>query len=148
MFELIMKNIEQHQEVPYLYDLLLNVIQTIEETTDFHVVKLNTLFFELKLLHFIGVAPVMSNCVECGSTENIANFDISRGGFVCQNCINPTSRFFSIDALQTLYQLYHQDFETIDYSVTDNVLQDLRILLNDYFSYHLGMKTNSSKYFT
>lgn len=148
LFELILKNIEQHQSVPYLFSLLLKIIQKIDEITEIKVIKLMTIIFELKLLNFIGVAPILSNCVECGSKDNIANFDISKGGLVCQNCLDPRSRNFSIEALQTLYQLFYQEIPNNNFPINDNVLGELRILLNDYYSYHLGVKTNSAKYFT
>ncbi|QVK19167.1 DNA repair protein RecO [Mycoplasmatota bacterium] len=148
LFELILKNIEQHQPVVYLFDLLLKVIQKIDETKDEKEIKVLTIFFEIKLLNFIGVAPVLTNCVECGSKDDITNFDISKGGFVCQNCLDPRSRSFSIETLQTLYQIFYQDIPINDFNINESVLDELRILLNAYYLYHLGIKTNSSKYLT
>jgi len=47
---------------------------------------------ELKLLKLLGVAPQLSNCINCGtkafSKEHPAYFSISRGGLLCMTCHN------------------------------------------------------------
>lgn len=147
LFELIYKNLEQHQEMSYLFDLLVKVIQFMEKASNLTQIKLLTIYFELKLLYFIGVFPEISKCVECGNSSHIANFDISKGGFVCVNCQDFRSRIFSVEALQVLYQLFCQEIDAIDYNINEEVISELQLLLSEYFSYHLGIKTNSSKYF-
>ncbi len=147
LFELIYKNIEQHQSIPYLYDLILNIMKEINDTDNTKKTKIMTLFFELKLLYFIGVAPILSHCVECGDQENIANFDISKGGFVCNQCIDDKSGHYSIESLKFLYQLFHQEFTSLQYEIDEKIITELRDLVTNYYAYHLNMKTNSSKYF-
>lgn len=148
IFELIMKNIEQHQIFPSLYDLLLEVIKLMNETNDLNKIKILTIFVELKLLFLFGIAPVLSNCVECGSKEHIANFDISRGGFVCQNCTDIKLVNYSVNTLQTMYQLYYTNLDNIDFNIQNKVTSELRTILTEYYSYHLGMTTNSQAFFT
>lgn len=147
LFELIIKNIEQHHPIPYLFNLLLQVITFMNDFNDINKIKILTIFTELKLLYFFGIAPVLSNCVECGSTVEIANFDISRGGFVCKNCLRNTQGY-SITTLQTLYQLYIADIDKINYDIPSKTINELRSFLTEYYSYHLGMTTNSQNFFT
>ncbi len=147
IFELIYKNLEQHQKNSYLFDILLKIIEIMEKSTDIIQIKLLTIYFELKLLYFIGVFPEISKCVECGSSKHITNFDISKGGFVCEKCIDPRSKIFSVDSLQVLYQLFYQELDNFNYDINDKIISELQLLLREYYNYHLGIKTNSSKYF-
>ncbi len=146
LFELIMKNIEQHEAIPYLYDLLLDIIAKSEKAEEIKLIKIYCLYFELKLLHFIGIDPVLSNCVECGSREGIANFDIGKGGFICQKHLDKTQQRFSIISLEALYHLYHQDIGNIALNIDDKIIKELRALVSQFYLYHLGVRTNASKY--
>lgn len=150
MFELLLKNLEQHIPNEYIYNLLLKLLLKMNSSTDIDLVHLYTIIFELKLLYYLGITPQFSNCVVCGSTNDIANFDIYKGGFVCKNCQDFRSRVFNIETLKTMIDLFTVNIDSIDdLTVVDkSILSELRFILNEYYSYHLGVKTNSSKYFS
>lgn len=146
LFELIFKSIEGHTPVIDLYTLLLAIMYKMNDINDLNSINIYTLFFELRLLEIIGVAPMLSNCVECGSTEHIANFDIRRGGFVCEKCLDRKMEHYDINTLKALYQLYHSDLGDLDKLRIENI-KELRKLIANFYLYHLGIRTNSEKFF-
>lgn len=145
LFELLLKNLEQHQEINYLFNLILKLVIRMEEAS-LKDVKIFTLYFELQLLTYLGVAPVLSNCVECGSTSQITNFDITKGGYICDKCNCSTLKSYAVETLQTLLYLKKLNIDE-DIAISDETLNELRHLMSDYYLYHLGVKTNSAKFF-
>lgn len=150
LFELLLKNLEQHEVHFDLYSLLLKTLNVFENSNDLNLIKLLTIYFELQLLYLLGVGPVVSHCVVCGDTMNIANFDISRGGFVCLNHVDKPHKRYGIATLESLFKLYTSNFEqvlSIANEVNNDVLIDLREIMTNFYMYHLNMTTNAVKYF-
>lgn len=148
LFELILKTIEQHKQLPMLFDMLLTVLDRINQTSDLLKVECFSIILEIKLLYFIGVNPVLDYCVECGQNNHIVNFDIQKGGFVCRNCQDIRSRNFSLDSLKYIHHFFYENIDSIFIDkISQSTIKELRLLLLDYYNYHLGVKSNSSKYF-
>lgn len=148
LFELILKTLEKHAANPYLYQLLLLIMNAIDAGASEAKRALLTNCFELKLLYFLGVAPELSCCVECGRNQAIATFDLYKGGLICKHCLTPQTFSFSKQTLTTIIQLYYAKIEAIPDlpDVSTEVLKDLRFIIDQYYQYHLGIRTNSRKY--
>lgn len=150
LFELLMRNLQQHESHPDLYELLIKTLYILENNKEMRLLKLLTIYFEMQLLYHLGVGPVVSECVVCGERTNIANFDIPHGGFVCLNHLDKSQKRYSISTLELLYKLQNNTFEEIVALSTDvknEVLKDLREIMTNFYLYHLNMTTNAVKYF-
>ncbi|MDF2698542.1 MAG: repair protein RecO [Haloplasmataceae bacterium] len=150
LFELLLKTLEQHIASEYLYDLLILVLTEINLTDNILKIETLAMLLETKLLYFLGISPQIDHCVECGSIGNIVNFDVNKGGYVCKNCQDFRSRQFSLDTLFLIRTLYYYNVLNINDMILPNEtnIKELRLLLNDYYYSHLGIKTNSMKYFS
>jgi DNA repair protein RecO (recombination protein O) len=148
LFELILKSVEKHQPIPYVYDCLLAVITAIDEIDDPIKIGLFTLVFEIKLLYFLGVAPQLDVCVECGQDKGIIDFDVYKGGLLCRNCqTNPLAT--SMDTIKLLMRSFYLNLdELMTLEATKHQVQELRQLIDAYYDFYLGLKTNSRKYMT
>lgn len=149
LFELLLKVLEQHHPQPTLFDLILEVMVLVDETDDILLHHVLTLAIELKLLYFIGLAPVLDRCVECGKAQNITTFVPDLGGFICRDCIihHPHSVYYSIDALKNLITLYTQSINELKTIQTNpKVIEELRMIIDEYYRFHLGVKTHSRSY--
>lgn len=93
----------EHPE-PEVFDLLATLFESLTQDS----AKVGRLrVFELRLLAHLGLAPLFSACVSCGSGdfESGAILDPSRGGVLCHRCA-PDARGFGVRTL---------DKETIAY---------------------------------
>ena len=83
--ELIDKLVEEGQEQPYAYEVLLQALNAIDEGYDPEAI---TLFVDWKMLPFAGVQPNLSCCSNCGAVEGEFAFSFSQGGFLCHRCFH------------------------------------------------------------
>lgn len=71
---------------PGVLELILELYQELEERgPSTRVLRA----FELRLLHLVGLAPVLEQCVGCGATEVYTRgvvLDPNRGGVCCSTC--------------------------------------------------------------
>lgn len=149
LFELILKTIEKHEPFLTLFDLLLEIMLLVDRTDDPLTQHLLTLAFEFKLLYYLGLAPVIDRCVECGQAKHISTFDPSLGGFICRNCLSDHTniRFYSLDTLQAIIQLYTKSLDVvIEENITPRMIQELRWIIDEYYRFHLGVTTHSRTY--
>lgn len=83
--ELMDKLMEEGQEQPYAYEVLLQALNAINEGYDPEAI---TLFVDWKMLPFAGVQPQLNGCANCGSVEGEFAFSFSHGGFLCHQCFH------------------------------------------------------------
>ncbi|ERJ13819.1 DNA repair protein RecO [Haloplasma contractile] len=148
LFELLLKGLDQHLATGYLFNLLTAILEGINDAKDEVSIQLYVYMFELKLLYFLGVAPILDRCVSCQTQKEIISFDIDMGGLVCKHCLDHRSRYFSVATIKMIRYLYMNEPEVITDLVEDTqeiVLQELRILLNEFYQNHLGIFTKSLK---
>ncbi len=71
-----------------VFDLLLRVLTTLDNT-EYEPTLVPASFF-FKLLALDGSAPVLSECVSCGSPGPLVAFNAEVGGMLCGNCRSGT----------------------------------------------------------
>lgn len=81
--ELIDRMLAENEGSSYIFEQLIAALQAIEDDKDLQIV---THLFELKMLTISGYAPVMEQCVSCGSELSSGVFSISIGGMMCTAC--------------------------------------------------------------
>lgn len=124
---------------PLLFKLLLEVLRSIHGSTGQPMNCLRA--FQVRLLDSLGLKPELRGCMKCGrETHHEGIFDIVRGGYVCENCKQPTSpgMLLSNQALNAL-----KLFQTTPLSKLNGLLpaaeaqQQVDNFLSAYFRYHL-----------
>lgn len=94
-------NIERLSFAAYFADLTAAFNPSAEDTKSILSLLLNTFYllsnsgknmelikcvYELKLLSYLGFAPELDACCQCGSSDKLCFFSPSAGGTVCRGC--------------------------------------------------------------
>lgn len=115
MLELIEKSMEEEQENPKIFMLLLkglNLLSVMNE--DF--LKFITAY-ELKFISFLGYRPFLDNCVICGN-KDIRNIRYSpkEGGIICYNCFSfdPSSIYLDEKLYRGIKELLYIPLDKIN----------------------------------
>jgi len=83
--ELVDKLIDEGQEQPYAFEVLLQALNAIDEGYDPEAI---TLFVDWKMLPFTGVQPILNCCANCQAVEGEFAFSFTQGGFLCHKCFH------------------------------------------------------------
>lgn len=96
MLELIEKSMEEGQENPKIFMLLLKGLKLLSGM-DKDFLKFITIY-ELKFISFLGYRPLLDRCVLCGN-KNVKNIRYSpkEGGIICYNCSSYDSSSIYLD---------------------------------------------------
>ena len=129
--ELLIK-IKHQQDISYQayyqeLELVIDKIRTNENS--YFVIN----YFLYKTLGILGCAPILNCCSNCAKTSQIVAYDISKSGFVCQNCYDATTKNISeVKVLEYLYELNDKKEITNNQKIYDKIIFRLLIdILND-----------------
>lgn len=81
--ELIDRLIEEGRPEPFVFEVLKQALNAIEEQSDPEAI---CLFVDWKLLPYAGVQPILHACSGCGEVEGEFAYSFSQGGFLCHRC--------------------------------------------------------------
>lgn len=139
LVELVDRFLEEHDENPLLYALLLDSLDRLDAGERPSVVLR---FFEVKMLGYVGYQPQLFTCQTCD--EPLAPedqfFSIAEGGAVCPRCkANPATTLpMSLEALKVLRLLQTGEWELARRLRLDEGLAlELETLLNRYAGYQV-----------
>ncbi len=119
------------------YELFKRCLTKINEGFDEEVM---TFIFELQALKFLGVEPILNNCVVCGKTKNIKTISVIKGGFVCIDCNDEVNNNYSKQVLDLIRKLYFVDIERINtLKINSNNKKKIREFIDDYYNTHTGI---------
>ncbi len=142
MLASIILEIANNMEEDSLYELLLQTLQLLENTTEAY-----TVFdlFVVRILLMFGINPEVDSCVSCGETTNIETISINDGGFLCHNC-NSQSHYQKYDAefLKKFRIINKANFDVLDKILNLGLnTYDLSKPLLDFFIAHSGINLRS-----
>ena len=100
MAEILDKILPERQPYPELFKETIRIVQKIEEK-GIHPIWLRC--FEAQIMEKMGFAPVLHQCVSCGSRQDLGQyFSIADGGLLCSRCYQKTAGpVFFVDAEMT-----------------------------------------------
>lgn len=133
---------------PELYQLLIDTLARIAASNQaFLAVR----YYELRLLDFLGFRPELVNCVKCGKTIVAEDqfFSPLLGGVVCAACgaAMPGLIPVTMTALKYLRHFQRSSYEAALKAVlTQPVRRELEALLQNFLTFHLERKINSSAF--
>lgn len=133
----------KHEKNSMIYDLLIASLKKIEEGYDYKVISN---IFELKMLDFLGIRPVIDECVNCGSKVDIVTISSYKGGYLCKNCAHGEV-IVNIKTIKLLRMFYYVDIAKITkLEVTDNIKKELSRFIYDYYDRYSGIYLKSREF--
>ena len=133
----------KHDNDSQIYNLLIASLKKIDEGFNYKVIAN---IFELKMLDFLGIRPVIDECVNCGSKDDIVTISSYRGGYLCKNCCQ-NEVITSIKAVQLLRMFYYVDISKITkLDVSNEVSQELSKFIYDYYDRYSGIYLKSREF--
>ncbi len=102
-------------------------------------IKLIRLIYELKIFAINGEYPDVFKCEECGSSEELAYFSLSKSGALCNECGMAVKDAIVIDT-STFYTLQYIISSAIGklytFTVSDKVLTELTMIISRWMTVH------------
>lgn len=133
----------KHDNDSQIYNLLIASLKKIDESFNYKVIAN---IFELKMLDFLGIRPVIDECVNCGSKDDIVTISSYRGGYLCKNCCQ-NEVITSIKTVQLLRMFYYVDISKITkLDVSNEVSQELSKFIYDYYDRYSGIYLKSREF--
>lgn len=105
--------------------------------------------YELRLMGYIGFAPMLGQCIVCGGSEDIELFDLN-GGVVCGRCKSKAGKCVSMpeNVYHALcYILASEDKKMFSFKASKDVINALGRISEQYINMHLDKKFSSLDYF-
>ncbi len=127
-------------EIKEVYNLMLSSIKKINDGLS---PKILLDIIMLKYLDFLGVAPSLDSCSNCGS-KDIITMDSKSFGFICKNCYSD-EKIVSNEALKLIRMLYYVDIERIKKLEMMNGFDEVHDFIELYYEDHTGIYFNIKK---
>ncbi|MFH1847890.1 MAG: DNA repair protein RecO, partial [Candidatus Omnitrophota bacterium] len=138
----------QGEDSRQMYDLLLNGITSLAGP---YSEKRIARMFEIKLLSLLGVMPILSQCVLCGSPEIEGEswFSMEHGGSVCGKC-GPKERALVPMLSGTIRFIEHINRleweKVLRIKVSEDVGRQLEDFLQRFLAFHLHIKPKALEF--
>ena len=133
----------KHDNNPEIYNLLIASLKKIEEGYDFEVI---TNILELKLLVYLGIKPVIDNCVNCGNKQDIVTISSYKGGYLCKNCTH-NEPIVNIKTIKLLRMFYYVDIKkSSKLEISKNIKKELNLFIDDYYDRYSGLYLKSKTF--
>ncbi|RLQ98186.1 DNA repair protein RecO [Falsibacillus albus] len=144
--DLLDKGTEERKSNPFLFELLHQTLQFINEEYDPEIM---VNIFEMKMLPVLGLYPVLDRCAVCGSKDGEFGFSIRENGFLCHRCfqVDPYHFPMSISALKLLRIFYFFDVNRLgNISVKPETKEELKNIISSYYDEYSGLYLKSKKF--
>ncbi len=139
LLELIYSFAQHEHDHQKLYHFLMKIIDKVANV-ETYIPYIN--MAELKLLYLLGVNPLFKHCVSCDRNDHL-RFSVVAGGMCCPDHLDQPSDVKE-EVLQAMMMLYYFDLSNDQMEeIPEKTLMGLRQVLDDYYAYHLNIKTKS-----
>ncbi len=146
VMELIDKITEEKSPNPYLFELLSQTLNYMNEGFDLDVLLF---IFELKMIPVMGLHLHLDGCAMCGKSEGEFGFSIREAGFICQRCVEYDVHYFKISAtiVKLLRLFYYFDLTRLgEISLKNVTKRELEIIIHTYYDEYSGLTLKSKKF--
>ena len=144
--ELVDKLTDEHHPNPFLFEILLQTLQYMNEGIDLDIL---TFIFEMKMLQVAGIQPKLDGCVNCHQTEGNFAFSIREGGFLCHRCFYKDPHLLKISpkTVKLLRLFYYLDLKRLGkVQVKDETKEEIKFVLRTYFDEYAGLHLKSQRF--
>jgi len=107
-------------------------------------------FFEIRLLHEVGLLPHVESCISCGQKDPPqAYFSVRQGGIFCFRCRNksPEARLLVPGILQTMQIFIEQGTHSVEgFTFDEKIERGMRELVERFLAERLGKPLASRRF--
>ncbi|MBQ8219087.1 MAG: DNA repair protein RecO [Bacilli bacterium] len=136
-------SVYKHSDNLDVYKLLIDSLIKIEEGYDYQVISN---IFELKMLDYLGIKPIIDECVNCGNKVDIVTISSYKGGYLCKNCARGEV-IVNIKTIKLLRMFYYVDISKISkLDVSPNIKKELSRFIYDYYDRYSGIYLKSREF--
>ncbi|PYZ99208.1 DNA repair protein RecO [Alteribacter lacisalsi] len=146
MVEMTDRLTEDRQRNPYLFELLYQLLNRMNEEEDAEVL---TRIFETKMLQAAGISPMLDACVNCGRQEGTFAFSIIEAGILCAQCfeVDPYRIAATPGTLKLLRLFHHLDLSRLgNINVKHGTKKELKTILQLYYDEYSGLRLKSRRF--
>ena len=146
VIDLTDKSTEEKKPNPFLFELLLQTLNYMNEGYDLEIL---VNIYEMKMLNVLGLYPVLDHCTICGSTEGDFSFSIREGGLICHRCIEKDPYHYKVSSatIRLLRIFYMLDLSRLgNISVKDSTKAELKQVINAYYDEYSGLNLKTKKF--
>ncbi len=146
IIELIDKLTEEKERNPYLFELLLQALQNINDEVDPEII---TRIVEMKMLAVAGIKPELDRCANCKRQEGNFAFSIKEGGLLCEKCYNldPHVIMISGATVKLLRLFFYFDLRRLGtISVKKETKEQLSQVISAYYEQYSGITLKSKRF--
>lgn len=130
----------KHDSNKNIFYLCISCLNKINEGVDPEVI---TNIIELKLLDYLGIKPVLDECLVCGNKTDIVTISSYKGGYICKNCIDG-ERVVSPSSISFIRGLYYIDINRITkINIDDDIKKEINEFISDYYDRYSGIYLKS-----
>lgn len=144
--ELLDKLTDQNDKNPYLYEMVFQSLQYIDEGIDYEII---TRLFEVKMLRLAGIGLHVDSCCHCDAREGEFSFSLKEGGFLCHRCLYKDERVLKISpgTAKLLRLFYHFELNRLGaISVKPETKEQLKQILEAYYDEYSGLNLKSKRF--
>ncbi|HLO11930.1 MAG TPA: DNA repair protein RecO [Pseudoneobacillus sp.] len=146
VLELTDKSTDEKKPNPYLFELLLQTLNYMNEDYDLDIL---IHIFEMKMLNTLGLYPILNKCAVCGQTDGHFSFSIRENGFICHRCIEKDPYHYKISSstLKLLRIFYYFDLSRLgNISVKPETKKELKEVIEAYYEEYSGLYLKSKRF--
>ncbi|NEU32371.1 DNA repair protein RecO [bacterium LRH843] len=146
LIEITDKLTEEQQPNPYLFQLLYQTLNHLNEGIDADVLLR---IYEMKMLAVAGIQPQLNECVSCGSTDVPTGFSIKEAGFLCHRCMYRDEHAYPLTAqtARLLRLFYYFDLERLGkISLKQGTKRELKEIISAYYDEYSGLRLKSKRF--
>jgi DNA repair protein RecO (recombination protein O) len=99
----------------------------------------------LKLLHEAGYLPVLDHCAACGAGERVLGFSASRGGLVCERCLDDCVPV-TPEAVDALWSGWAEPLAALRAAPGSPAAAEALRHTHDLYAYHSGSRLRSLRF--
>jgi DNA repair protein RecO (recombination protein O) len=144
--ELTDKSTEDKKPNPYLFEMLYQTLNYMNEGYDLDVLMF---IYELKMLNVLGLYPVLNQCSVCGSADGNFSFSVREGGLLCHRCLGKDPYHYKVSAatIKLLRLFYYFDLSRLgEISVKPETKSELKKVITAFYEEYSGLYLKSKKF--
>ena len=129
------------------YSFVNDILDNINNTNDDY--KIFELIFKIKTLYLLGVAPVFSKCVSCGTPNELIGFSFNNGGMKCKQCIKLDDFIYPKETMLEIKTIYLVKLDQLILLINNKQLKydynKINRFLELYYEQYLGFVSKVNK---
>ncbi len=139
----LVEQVAKHSDTNGYFRILIDTLIKINDGYDYTIL---TNIFELKMLDFLGIRPVIDSCSICGSKNKIVTIDPTAGGYICQDCYR-NEKIYSDKTIKLIRMFYYVDISKVTkLEIHDDVKKEINEFIDLYYDRYSGLYLKSKSF--